>query len=421
MATVSPRLAGLYLLASLGFFLLSKRVGSITRSMQATIQDATSAANGGAVQGISLLRTVRSLGGEEVEVSRYRAAVEALRVLQERLKLVWAVYVPAVSMLNNALLLGVLAAGRAYVRSPEQAAAFAAFFFYSQRLQNCLSGISQNWASFLAAVGAGDAVFALLDRQPRLGHGPDEPPLPPGGVELRFDALRFSYPGRPAVLKGVSLTVHAGGRVAVVGRSGGGKSSLLALALRLYAPDAGAVLLGGRDLATLTARHVRSVLGAVSQEPPLFALSVRDNILYACPPGAEARLADAAATAQLAPVLELLPQGMDTMVGERGVRLSGGQKQRVAIARAVVRAPKLLLLDEATSALDGASEAAVQASLEAHLSASGAGLLLVAHRLSTVRNADAIAVMVDGVVAEIGSYDTLMDEQVRRRPGIYRA
>jgi ABC-type multidrug transport system fused ATPase/permease subunit len=410
MLTVSPRMAVAYLAASGVFFALSKYVGGITRAMQRVIQDATSAANGAAVQGISLLRTVRSLGGEEVETAAYALKVDALRLKEERLKLVWTIYSPAVSALNNCLLLGVLAGGRAYVSTPDRAAAFAVFFFYSQRVQNCLTGISNNWTAFLGAVGAGDAVFRLLDRKPALMHGDAAPPLPLGGVELCFEAVAFSYPGRPGVLRGVSLLVPAGGRVAVVGRSGGGKSSLLALALRLYAPDSGRVLLGGTDVATMLPRHLRTVLGAVAQEPPLFAASVRENILYASPDGSESGLEEALRVAHLAPVLAALPDGLDTLVGERGVRLSGGQKQRVAIARALVRSPRLLLLDEATSALDGASEAALQDSLEAHVSARGGGLLLVAHRLSTVRNADTIAVLVDGAVAELGPYDMLMDE-----------
>ena len=419
MLSLSIRLALFYVAASLAFLYLSKRVGALTRTMQKEVQDATSAANGGATQAISLLRTVRSLNGEGIEISRYAAAVGELRVIAEKLKLVWTAYVPAVSLLNNALLLGTLWAGHAYVSTPAQAAGFASFFFYSQRIQNAMGTISTNWASFLGAIGAGDAVFALLDREPLMKDGAHTPPPSAADSSLEFVAVTFGFPGRPQVLKGISLSIPAGARVAIVGRSGGGKSTLLSLALRLYAPDSGLVRLGGLDCATLSPAHIRTMLGAVGQEPPLFALSVRDNILYAAPPGAAARLDAAVAAAHLLPVLSQLPSGLDTMVGERGVRLSGGQKQRVALARALVRAPRLLLLDEATSALDGASEVAVQASLEAYMEASGGGCVLVAHRLSTVREMQRICVLEGGVVGESGSYAELLDEQ-KSPKGLFR-
>jgi ABC-type multidrug transport system fused ATPase/permease subunit len=167
-------------------------------------------------------------------------------------------------------------------------------------------------------------------------------------------------------------------------------------------------------VADLAPAFLRSALSLVSQEPPLLALSIRENILYSAPPGAEARLDEALSVAQLRPVISALPKGLDTMVGERGVRLSGGQKQRVAIARALVRSPACLMLDEATSALDGALEEKCQSGLEMHLSSRTprpGGLLLVAHRLSTVRNADTIYVLAEGQVVESGSYAKLMDAE----------
>lgn len=419
MLSVDWRMSLFFIVASFAFFGLSKKVGSLTRTMQKEIQDATSRANGGATQAISLLRTVRALGAEAHERSKYGLLVAELRAKQERIKAVWALYVPATLLLNNALLVGVLLAGHARVRSPQQAAGFAVFVFYTSRIQTAMAAISQNWASFVGALGAGDAVFTLMDRQPAMRtEGGDTPSVPACGT-LTFDRVSFNFPGRPAVLRGVSLGVPVGGRVAIVGKSGCGKSTLLALASRLYEPSAGRVLLDGTDTAVLDPTFLRAAVGAVHQEPPLFALSVRDNILYNAPPGAQARLASAVTIAHLDGVLAQLPMGLDTLVGERGVRLSGGQKQRVAIARAVVRAPSLLLLDEATSALDSASEAAVQHALEAHLVARTprGGMLLVAHRLSTVRSADAIFVLVEGIVAEHGTYDEL----VAREGGAFRA
>lgn len=420
MLSVAPLITLGFVLASTLFFLLSKRLGAITRVMQKDIQDATSVANGGATQAISLLRTVRSLGAEQHEMARYAAQVDHLRRKQEKIKAVWAIYMPVVSLLNNGLLCAVLLAGHAHVRDAASGAAFAVFFLYTSRIQGALMGISTNWTSFLGALGAGEAVFELMDRPPAMRTEGGDVPASPALGALSLERVEFAFLGRPAVLRGVSLAVPAGGRVAVVGRSGGGKSTLLALALALYRPSGGRVTLDGADVAGLDPAFLRRALAAVAQEPPLFALSVRENVLYNAPPGAAARLAAACAVAHLDAVLAALPLGLDTLVGERGVRLSGGQKQRVAIARAVVRDPALLLLDESTSALDSESERRVAAALEAHLAArtpAPGGMLLVAHRLSTVRSADTIVVLQDGCVAEAGSYDELL----AREGGAFRA
>jgi len=178
------------------------------------------------------------------------------------------------------------------------------------------------------------------------------------------------------------------------------------------------VLLDGQDVATLRPTFLRSVIASVTQEPPLFAMSVRDNILYAAPAKSAASLATAVTVAHLDGVISQFPNGLDTLVGERGMRLSGGQKQRVALARAVVRNPSLLVLDEATSALDADSERRVAAALEAHMASRSpmGGLLLVAHRLSTVRSADLIVVLRAGLVAEQGTYDELLAQK-----GVFRA
>ncbi len=244
-----------------------------------------------------------------------------------------------------------------------------------------------------------------------------------GGVErpaargdVRFEGVRFAYPGSDArALDGFDLEVTAGSTVALVGPSGAGKSTVVKLLGRLYDPQAGVVRVGGHDLRDLGLDALRGALAVVPQDPTLFSGSVRDNIRYARPDADDASVVDAARMANALSFIEALPRGLDTEVGERGVKLSGGQKQRIAIARALLRGATLLVLDEATSSLDSESESVIQDALSG-LFAGDRDItsIVIAHRLSTVRDADRIAVVDAGSVVEQGRHETLL-----RRGGLY--
>jgi ATP-binding cassette subfamily B (MDR/TAP) protein 1 len=252
-------------------------------------------------------------------------------------------------------------------------------------------------------------VFAIIDRTPPIDSSDpsgDKPDPITGQLELR--AVSFAYPSRPdsIVFKSFSLTIAPGTSLALVGQSGSGKSSVVGLIERFYDPVAGAVLLDGRDIKSLNLKWLRAHIGLVNQEPVLFSASVLDNIKYG---NERATLEEVRAAARVANALDFvdkLPERFDTRVGEGGIQLSGGQKQRVAIARAVLKDPRILLLDEATSALDAESERLVQAALDAIMV--GRTTLVVAHRLSTIRNADRIAVVHQGRIVEMGAHDELM-------------
>ena len=229
---------------------------------------------------------------------------------------------------------------------------------------------------------------------------------------VRYRDVHFSYDGEHEVLCGLDLDVPAGATVALVGPSGGGKTTTCSLLPRFYDPASGSVEIDGIDVRTVTVKSLRDAIGIVQQDVYLFGGTIRENIAYGRPDATMPEIVEAARRANIHDFVESLPQGYDTPVGERGARLSGGQKQRIAIARVFLRDPRILILDEATSALDNESERAIQKSL-GELSA-GRTTLVIAHRLSTIRGADLIAVVDGGRVVELGTH-----EQLRALGGTY--
>jgi ATP-binding cassette subfamily B protein len=248
----------------------------------------------------------------------------------------------------------------------------------------------------------------LLATEPEIADRPDALQEPALRGDIAFNGVSFAYDATRPVLRDVALRVHAGETVAFVGPSGAGKSTLLSLLPRFYDPDAGEITIDGLPLAAMTLESLRSQIGLVSQDVFLFGTSLRENIGYGRLGATEDEILAAAEAASLGPLIRSLPQGLETMCGERGVMLSGGQKQRVAIARAFLKNPPILILDEATSALDSETERDIQAALD-RLSV-GRTTLVIAHRLGTIRHADRIVVMQDGTVRQTGSHAALLSE-----------
>jgi ATP-binding cassette subfamily B protein len=233
---------------------------------------------------------------------------------------------------------------------------------------------------------------------------------------VAFENVAFRYPSRPEVqvLRGVSLAARAGQRVALVGPSGAGKSTIVSLLLRFYEPEAGRILIDGRDARDYGLHELRGRMAMVPQDVFLFGGTILDNIAYGRPGATEAEVIEAARKANAHDFISAFPEGYQTRVGERGVQLSGGQRQRVAIARAILRDPAILILDEATSSLDSESESLVLQALDVLMQ--GRTSLIIAHRLSTVRSADCIYVIKDGVTVESGTHEELS----ARENGVYR-
>lgn len=261
------------------------------------------------------------------------------------------------------------------------------------------------------AKSATTSIFAILDRKSEIDPTNESGEIVEsarGEIELRH--VSFKYPTRPDVqiFRDLNLTIRSGKTVALVGESGSGKSTVIALLERFYDPDSGHITLDGVEIQKLQLKWLRQQMGLVSQEPALFNDTIRANIAYGKEGGAtEAEIIDAAEKANAHKFISGLAQGYDTVVGERGTQLSGGQKQRVAIARAIVKSPKILLLDEATSALDAESERVVQDALDRVMV--NRTTVVVAHRLSTIKGADVIAVVKNGVIAEKGKHEALIN------------
>ncbi|MBA0814384.1 hypothetical protein Gohar_020216 [Gossypium harknessii] len=270
-----------------------------------------------------------------------------------------------------------------------------------------------NLKYFSEACAAGERIMEVMKRVPNIDSDNLEGEIlekVTGAVEFRH--VDFAYPSRPdtMVFKDLCLNIPAGKTVALVGGSGSGKSTVIALLQRFYDPLGGEILLDGISIDKLQVKWLRSQMGLVSQEPALFATTIKENILFGKEDASMDEVIDAAKASNAHNFISQLPQGYETQVGERGVQMSGGQKQRIAIARALIKAPRILLLDEATSALDSESEQVVQQAIDQV--AIGRSSIIIAHRLSTIRNADLIAVVQKGQVIEIGSHDQLMENDI---------
>jgi ATP-binding cassette subfamily B protein len=422
----SWKLTGLMLgvvpVVAIGAVLFARTVRSLSRKTQ----DALAAANSVAEETLGSIRTVRSFAREEQEVERYGARVDESFQLGRSLALTYGAFQGAMGFAAYAAIAvvlwyggGLVIEGQAALAADPAAAVFTvgnltAFMLYTLFLAFALGGMSSLFADFNKALGASDRVFELLDRVPGVVNANGRTLTTVEG-RVTLEAVDFAYPTRPdaPVLREVTVEMEPGRVLALVGASGGGKSTVASLLARLYDPTAGRILLDGVDLRELDTRWLREQIGAVAQEPVLFAASIEDNIRYGRPGATDAEITAAAEAANADTFVRAFPEGYKTLVGERGVRLSGGQKQRIAIARALLKDPRILVLDEATSALDSESEHLVQEALERLMH--GRTVLVIAHRLSTVRDADRVVVIDGGKVAEIGTHDELV-----ARDGVYR-
>ncbi|HUY68354.1 MAG TPA: ABC transporter transmembrane domain-containing protein [Alphaproteobacteria bacterium] len=415
MLLTSPKLSGLVALGIpvvvVPIIVFGRKVRKLSKATQERVADVSSYAE----ETVYGIRTVQAFGHEALDRAAFGTHVEgavqtAIRRIRARAWLTALVIVLVFTAIGVILWMG----GHDVLNGKISAGQLSAFVFYAVLVAGATGAISEVVGSLQSAAGAAGRIFDLLEEKPTITAPPHPAALPPPKGELVFEHVTFAYPARPnpPALQDVSFAVQPGERMAIVGPSGAGKTTIFQLILRFYDPQTGAVKLDGLDIKTADPEAVRARIGIVPQDPVIFSTDAWHNIGYGKQGASHEEILAAARAAHADEFLLALPQGYDTFLGEKGVRLSGGQKQRIAIARAILRNPPLLLLDEATSALDAESERLVQDALGRLMQ--GRTTLIIAHRLATVMNAGRIVVLDQGKIVASGTHQDLI-----RQGGLY--
>jgi len=375
----------------------------IRRTMNESDQDA----NSKSVDSLLNFETVKYFGNEKMEARRFDRAMERYEraAIQIWTSLAW-LNIGQIVIFTIGMTVCMVMSGVAVMHHQQTIGDFVLINALLMQLSVPLNFIGFVYREIKQGLIDIEAMFSLLEVPAEIVDKPDAKPLVVKGGEVRFNNVLFAYEPARQILKGISFAVPAGRTIAVVGPSGAGKSTISRLLFRFYDVTAGSITIDGQDIRDVTQESLRAAIGMVPQDTVLFNDKIDYNIRYGRPEASEEEVRGAAATAQIADFVEKLPDGYKTEVGERGLKLSGGEKQRVAIARTVLKAPPILILDEATSALDIHTEREIQAALE-RVSANRT-TLVIAHRLSTVVNADEIIVLDDGLIVERGTHDQLI-------------
>jgi subfamily B ATP-binding cassette protein MsbA len=382
-------------------------VGFYQQRISTRVQDAIAAASVVSEEVFQNIKEVKSFAREPYEIKRYDSAIDRSFSASIILLRIRAVFGGSMAFLGfGGLALVLWFGGREVLDGRLTGGTLIAFLIYGLTVAGSFFSLVDLYTQFQQAIGATKRVFQLLDTESTVQDIADAQTLPRIAGKVSFEQVSFSYDGRQTVLEDISLDIQAGEILALVGHSGAGKSTTFNLIPRFYDPTHGRILIDGIDVRQVTQRSLRSQVGIVPQETLLFGGSIRDNILYGRLEASEDDIISAAKAANAHDFIISLPDGYETIVGERGVKLSGGQRQRVAIARAILKDPRVLLLDEATSSLDNESEQLVQEALARLMQ--NRTTIIIAHRLSTIRVAHRIAVVEQGRIAELGTHEELM-------------
>ncbi|MDF0554644.1 ABC transporter ATP-binding protein [Kamptonema sp. UHCC 0994] len=375
----------------------------------ADVREKVGLLNGQLANNLSGITTIKSFTSEEYEIKRIEKESEAYRQSNRRAIMLSAAFIPVIRVI---VLLGftatLLVGGMETVAGRMSVGTYSVLVFLTQRLLWPLTRLGDTLDQYQRAMASTNRVMNLLDTPIAIPTGDMRLPVSAVRGDLEFENVTFAYHQRQPVIRYFSLKIPAGKTIAIVGSTGSGKSTLVKLLLRFYEVQSGRITLDGIDLNKLNLKDLRRAIGLVSQDVFLFHGTVAENIAYGTFDATPKQIAVAAKIAEAEEFIKELPQGYETIVGERGQKLSGGQRQRIAIARAVLKNPPILILDEATSAVDNETEAAIQRSLERITK--NRTTIAIAHRLSTVRNADCIYVMEQGRLVEWGRHEQLLEQ-----------
>jgi ABC-type multidrug transport system fused ATPase/permease subunit len=408
----------LFMLATFPVLVVAAIVfGKFIRKISKKSQDELAATNIIVEETFQSIQAVKSFTNESYEVSRYTSSLN--RVIEAALKAATmrGAFVSFVIFALFGGIVGVVWYGAALVAQGDMILAdLLTFIFYTAFIGGSVGGLGDIYAQLQKTIGSSDRILEILQDPSEIDLVSQTTSKAIEFGKISIEDLHFSYPSRPSVeiLKGISIDIEPGQKIAIVGTSGTGKSTLAQLMMRFYEPNAGQIKLNGQNIQEYSVSDWRGMLALVPQEVLLFGGTIRENIAYGKPGASQEEIEFAAEQAFAKEFIESFPEKWDTLVGERGVKLSGGQRQRIAIARAILRDPKFLILDEATSALDSESEKWVQSALEELMK--NRTSLIIAHRLSTIRSADQIIVMEEGKILEQGNHESLM----KIKNGVYR-
>jgi ABC-type multidrug transport system fused ATPase/permease subunit len=399
----------LMILATMPFIVVSAaRYGRRARPAVQEVQQRLAELSADVEENISGIRVVKAFAREDERLARFDNTTQ--RVFDQQLfsTKISALYDPLLGFIPSIGMAAVLIYGGNQVIEGEMTLAhFTSFYFYVGMLIGPMRMLGSSLGSAQRATAAGGRIFQILDRAPRIEAAPDAKPLPEGGGEVVFDDVDFSFPDSDRqVLHDINLTVPAGGTIAVVGGTGSGKTTLVSLVSRLYDVDSGSIKVDGADVRELDPIELRKSIAFVAEDSFLFSATIAENIGYARDDVNFEEIVRAAERAQIADFIDTLPDGYDTVIGERGITLSGGQRQRVAIARALVADPRILILDDATSSVDAQTEAEIKTALAEVMR--GRTTFVIAHRLSTISLADTIVVLEGGSILDHGTHEQLL-------------
>lgn len=403
---ISPQLTGLILLVVPTIVILALFIGRTIKRMSKEVLKASAAATVITEEAFQNINTVKAYTNESYESQKHRGAIQDVLRLAIRASVFRGGFISFIILGLFGALIVILWKATGFVENGTMTVGtLLAFIAYTIFIGGSVGGMGDLWGKIVSSLGAADRIVEILDLPSETSTSPVKTRRFEGAIQ--YEKVHFAYPSRPdmVIFDNLNFTIQPGETVALVGPSGAGKSTIVQLLLQYYKPLSGKILIDGKDISGIDIQEVRSNMAIVPQEVILFGGTIKENIAYGRLDATDREIETAARKANCWEFISQFPEGLDTVVGERGVKLSGGQRQRIAIARAILKDPAILLLDEATSALDSESERLVQEALDTLMQ--GRTTIVIAHRLSTIRNADKILVVQNGRIIETGTHEQL--------------